>query len=165
MRPHRRQLTRLHRLWDSPGKNTGVGCHFLLQCMKVKSESEVSQSCPTLCNVMDCSWPGSSIHRIFLSRVEWGGIAFSEFTHYVFVNKVLLAPSHSHMFLYCLWLLLHLNNGSKELQQRLSGLQRWNSKSLTVYRKHFASPSSRLVGKMKIEMILPFHLICYLNRL
>ena len=64
--------------WDSPGKNTGVGCHFLLQCMKVKSESEVMQSCPTLCDPMDCSLPGSSIHGIFQARVlEWGAIAFS----------------------------------------------------------------------------------------
>ena len=64
--------------WDSPGKNTGVGCHFLLQCMKVKSESEVAQLCPTLCNPMDCSLPGSSIHGIFQARVlEWGAIAFS----------------------------------------------------------------------------------------
>ena len=55
--------------WDSPGKNTGVGCHFLLQCMKVKSESEVAQSCPTLCNPMDCSFPGSSVHGIFQARV------------------------------------------------------------------------------------------------
>ena len=62
--------------WDSPGKNTGVGCHFLLQCMKVKSESEVVQSCPTLSNPMDCSLPGSSIHGIFQARVlEWGAIA------------------------------------------------------------------------------------------
>ncbi|XDA81446.1 hypothetical protein R6Z07F_011376 [Ovis aries] len=66
------------RPWDSPGKNTGVGCHFLLQCMKVKRESEVAQSCPTLCNPMDCSLPGSSIHGIFQARVlEWGAIAFS----------------------------------------------------------------------------------------
>ena len=64
--------------WDSPGKNTGVGCHFLHQCMKVKSESEVAQSCPTLSNPVDCSPPGSSIHRIFQARVlEWGAIAFS----------------------------------------------------------------------------------------
>ena len=63
--PHRRQPTRLPRTWDSPGKNTGVGCHFLLQCMKVKSESEVAQSCPTLSDPMDCSLPGSSIHGIF----------------------------------------------------------------------------------------------------
>ena len=64
MRPHRQQPTRLPRPWDSPGKNTGVGCHFLLQCMKLKSESEVDQSCPTLCNPMDCSLPGSSVHGI-----------------------------------------------------------------------------------------------------
>ena len=77
MWPHRRQPTRLHHPWDSPGKNTGVGCHFLLQCMKVKSESEVSQSCPTLSDPMDWSLPGSSIHAIFQARVlEWGAIAF-----------------------------------------------------------------------------------------
>src|SRR5574337_1149866 len=75
VRPHRRQLTRLPRPWDSPGKNTGVGCHFLLQCMKVKSESEVAQSCPTLSDPMDCSPPGSSVHGIFQARVlEWGAI-------------------------------------------------------------------------------------------
>ena len=62
-----------------PGKNTGVGCHFLLQCMKGKSESEVAQSCPTLSDRMDCSLPGSSVHGIFQARVlEWGAIAFSE---------------------------------------------------------------------------------------
>ena len=78
VRPHRWQLTRLPRPWDSPGKNTGVGCHFLLQCMKVKSESEVAQSCPTLSNPMDCSLPGSPVHGIFQARVlEWGAIAFS----------------------------------------------------------------------------------------
>ena len=64
--------------WDSPGKNTGVGCHFLLQCMKVKSESEVAQSCLTLHDPMDCSPPGSPVHRILQARVlEWGAIAFS----------------------------------------------------------------------------------------
>ena len=79
MRPHRRQPTRLPRPWDSPGKSTGVGCHFLLQCMRVKSESEVAQSCPTLSDPMDCSLPGSSIHGIFQARVlEWGAIAFSD---------------------------------------------------------------------------------------
>ena len=66
------------RPWDSLGKNTGVGCHFLLQCMKVKSESEVAQSCPTLSDPMDCSPPGSSIRGIFQAKVlEWGAIAFS----------------------------------------------------------------------------------------
>ena len=63
------QPTRLRHPWDSPGKNTGVGLHFLLQCMKVKSESEVAQSCPTLRNPMDCSLPGSSIRGIFQARV------------------------------------------------------------------------------------------------
>ena len=78
VQPHRRQPTRLHHPWDSPGKNTGVGCHFLLQCMKVKSESEVTQSCPTLSDPMDFSPPGSSIHGVFQARVlEWGAIAFS----------------------------------------------------------------------------------------
>ena len=78
VRPHRRQPTSLPRPWDSPGKNTGVGCHFFLQCMKVKSESEVAQSCPTLSDPMDYSLPGSSIHGLFQARVlEWGAIAFS----------------------------------------------------------------------------------------
>ena len=78
VRPHRRQPTRLPRPWDSPGKNTGVGCHFLLQCMKGKSESEVTQSCPTLSDPMDCSLLGSSIPGIFQARVlEWGATAFS----------------------------------------------------------------------------------------
>ena len=78
VRPHRRQPTRLPRPWDPPGKNTGVGCHFLLRCMKVKSESEVAQSCLTLSDSMDYSPPGSSIHGIFQARVlEWGAIAFS----------------------------------------------------------------------------------------
>ena len=76
--PHRRQPTRMPHPWGSPGKNTGVGCHFLLQCMKVKSESEVAQSCQTLSDPMNCSLSGSSIHGIFQARVlEWGAIAFS----------------------------------------------------------------------------------------
>ena len=65
--------------WDSPDKNTGVGCHCLLKCMKVKSEREVTQSCPTLCDLMDCSLRGSSIHGIFQARaLERGAIALSE---------------------------------------------------------------------------------------
>ena len=78
VRPHRWQPTRLPCPRDSPGKNTGVGCHFLLQCMKGKNESEVTQSCPTLSDPMDCSPPGSSVHGIFQAKVlEWGAIAFS----------------------------------------------------------------------------------------
>ena len=82
--PHRRQPTRLPRPWDSPGKNTGVGCHFLLQCMKVKSESEVAQLYLTLSNPMDFSLPGSSVHGISQARVlEWVAIAFSAIFHLV----------------------------------------------------------------------------------
>ena len=82
VRPHRRQPTRLPRPWDSPGKNTRVGCHFLLQCMKAKSESEVAQSCPTLSDPMDCGSRGSSVHGIFQVRVlALGAIAFSELSH------------------------------------------------------------------------------------
>ena len=81
VRPQRRKPTRLPRPWDSPGKNTGVGCHFLLQCMKVKSEREVAQSCLTPSDPMDCSPPGSSAHGTFQARVlEWGAIAFSHNT-------------------------------------------------------------------------------------
>ena len=72
VQPHRRQPTRHPRPWDSPGNNSGVGCHFLLQCMKVKSESEVAQLCPTLSNPMDCRLPGSSARGIFQAReLEW----------------------------------------------------------------------------------------------
>ena len=78
VQPHRQQPTRLPCPWDSPGKNTEVGCHFLLQCMKVKSESEVVQLCQTLSDPMDCSLSGSSVHGIFQARVlERGAIAFS----------------------------------------------------------------------------------------
>ena len=76
VRPHRWQPTRLPRPWDSPGKNTGVGCYFLLQCMKVKSEREVAQLCPTLCDSMGHSPPGSSVHGIFQTgMLEWVAIS------------------------------------------------------------------------------------------
>ena len=82
VRPHRWWPTRIPHPWDSPGKNTGVGCRFLLQCIKVKSESEVAQSCLTLSDPMDCIPPGSSIHGVFQARVlEWVAIAFSKHTH------------------------------------------------------------------------------------
>ena len=79
VQPHRQQPTRLPCPWDCPGKNTGVGCHFLLQCRKVKSESGVAQPCLTLSDPMDCSLPGSSVHGISQARVlEWAAIAFSD---------------------------------------------------------------------------------------
>ena len=112
VRPHRRQPTRLPHSWDSPGKNTGVGCHFLLQCMKVKSESEVAQSCPTLSNTMDCSLSGSSVHGIFQARVlEWAAIAFSG---RCIITAVYLSVHHS-IFTECS---LHTNH-SVEVQQKL----------------------------------------------
>ena len=96
LRPHRQQPTRLSRPWDSPGKNTGVGCHCFLQCRKVKSESEVAESCPTLNDPMDCGPPGSSIHGIFQARVlEWGAIAFSgnvPLVSLIFLKRSLVFP-------------------------------------------------------------------------
>ena len=100
VRPHRRQLTRLPRPWDSPGKNTGVGCHFLLQRMKMKSESEVAQSCPTLWDPMHCGLPGFFVHGIFQARrvLEWGTIAFSVIKNHSEQNTCLLiAPKERHV--------------------------------------------------------------------
>ena len=102
VRPHRQQPTRLPCPWDSPGKSTGVGCRFLLQCVKVKSESEVAQSCPTLSDPMDCSPPGSSVHGIFQARVlEWGAIVFPAFT--------LLTHFQSLLILSFYTIILHLS--------------------------------------------------------
>ena len=110
MRPHRRQPTRLPRPWDSPGKNTGVGCHFLLQCMKVNSESEVAQSCPTLSDPMECSLTGSSIHGIFQARVlEWGAIAFSQAAAYTIIYK------------YCM---INIRNETKDINTDLADIKR-----------------------------------------
>ena len=83
--------------WDSPGKNTGVGCHFLLQCVKGKSESEVAQSCPTLRDPMDCRLPGSTVHGIFQGRgPEWGAIAFSTQVALVVKKKKTTCQCRSH---------------------------------------------------------------------
>ena len=96
VRPHRRQPTRLRRPWDSPGKNTRVAWHFLLQCMKVKSESEVAQSCLTLSDPMDCSLPGSFVHGIFQARVlEWVAIVFSKYKHWTPLILLFLKIEHS----------------------------------------------------------------------
>ena len=95
VRPRRRQPTRLPCPWDSPSKNTGVGCHFLLQCMKGKCESEVAQSCPTLSDPMECSPPGSSVHGIFQARLlEWVASAFSgEYSRLKDQSHVSLSPA------------------------------------------------------------------------
>ena len=100
--------TRLHCPWDSPSKNTGVGCHFLLRCMKVKSESEVAQSCPTLRDPLDSSLPGFSVHGIFQARVlEWVAIAFSDIISLGLIYFIIsnpLPPSMGHdQFLICIY--------------------------------------------------------------
>ena len=100
---HRRQPTRLHRPWDSPGKSTGVGCHFLLQCMKVKSESEVAQSCTTLCNPMDCSTPGLPVHHqlpeFTQTHVPWASDAIQSSHPLLFPSPpVLNLSQHQGLF-------------------------------------------------------------------
>ena len=122
VRPHRRQPTRLPCPWDSPGKNTGVGCHFLLQRMKVKSESEVAQSCPTLSDPMDCSLPGSSMHGIFQARVlEWGAIAFSVcFSSKVIVNSLLFLVKETASYQLYFVKLYIVINFSKIFENRFS---------------------------------------------
>ena len=109
VRPHRRQPTRLPCPWDSPGKNTGVSCHFLLQCIKVKSESEVSQSCLTLSDPMDCSPPGSSVHWTLQARVlEWGAIAFSDSMP---EQMPIQAPEQKRWYVR-MWIWLEIANGN-----------------------------------------------------
>ena len=120
MQPHRRQRTRLPRPWDSPSKNTGVGCHFLLQCIKLKSANEVAQSCLTLPDPMDCSSPGSSIHGIFQARVlEWGAIAFLETCNWDHLYYPLTAQFsvEGRYISYLSWYFLDLKNHPVEPRQ------------------------------------------------
>ena len=93
VRPQRRQPTRLPHPWNYPGKNTGVGCHFLLQCMKVKSESEVAQLCPTRSDPMDCSLRGSSVHGIFQARVLLGSNSFQFITGELMLLFIIPLPN------------------------------------------------------------------------
>ena len=122
VQPHRQKLTRLPHPWDSPGKSNGVGCH-LLPCMKVKSESEVAQLCPTLHDPTDCSLPGSPIHGIFQARVlEWGAIAFSTFQSYVSINSTWIYKSFIYTWEYkCLYLRIKLFLQDKFLEMELLG--------------------------------------------
>ena len=154
--PHRQKPTRLLRPWDSPGKNTGVGGHFLLQCMKVKvkSESEVTQSCPTLSDPMDYSPSGSSAHGIFQARVlEWGAIALSSIEPYSNINVsltqlrrkvVIFRASWSHemknisltyVSVYCckeVW----QDDEYKHFQEwKYIRIQNWEERNRTIYSK------------------------------
>ena len=94
VRPQRQQPTRLPCPWDSRGKNTGVGCHFLLECMKVKSENEVAQLCPTRSDPMDCSPPGSSIHGMFQSRALGVPLSINCPTHLFMFSHSLCGCKH-----------------------------------------------------------------------
>ena len=119
VQPHKQQPTRLRCPWDSPGKNTGVGCHFLLQCKNVKCESEVAQSFPTLRDLMDCSLPGSSTHGIFQARtLEWGAIAFSNLQAR---SRLLRHKSYYHFPL--------------KTPRPTSGKDGWHKGSLTVHKE------------------------------
>ena len=126
VRPHRRQSTRLCRPWDSPGKNTGVGCHFLLNAWKwkVKSEREDAQSYPTLSNPMDGSLPGSSIHGIFPARVlEWGAIAIYLSHSRYLTDACVVKEHHWQRFQKCSCFLLGAwGRGEKEV----SDLRSWS---------------------------------------
>ena len=135
VQPHRQQPTSFPCPWDSPGKNTGVGCHFLLQCMKVKSESEVAQTCPALSDPMDCSLPGPSNHGIFQARVlEWGAIAFSIFVLYLMSikdSRIVFVVSKIR-FGKCAWLIiymLHLWHNLIDCEVTHNSRQWWNRKS------------------------------------
>ena len=151
VRPHRWQPTRSPRPWDSPGKNTGVGCHFLLQCTKVKIESEVAQTCLTLCDPMDCSPPGSSTHGIFRARVlEWVAIAFSSVSCSVMFNS--LQPT-----VWVLWTVAHQAHPSMGFSRQ----QYWSGVPLpspfTVIKRLFSSSSlfaMRVVSSAYLRLLM-----------
>ena len=103
VRPHRRQPPRLPCPWDSPGKNTGVGCHFLLQCMKVKSEREVAQSCLTLSDPMDCSPPGCSVHGDSPGKNTGAGC-------HALLQGIFLTQGSNPSLPHCRWTLYHLSH-------------------------------------------------------
>ena len=140
VQPQRQQPTRLRRPWDSPDKNTGVGCHFLLQCTKVKSESEVTQSCLTLSDPMDWSLPSSSVHGIFQARVlEWGAIAFSEDT-----TRGLMGFKTVALFDGCQWAMSNLLTDSPRLGSAQKSWQKENAPTSTSYQEisYQSSPES-----------------------
>ena len=156
--PHRRQPTRLPRLWDSLGKNTGVGCHFLIQCMKVKSESEVAQSCPSLSIPMDCSLPGSSIHGIFQARVlEWGAIAHGLFIllPILFHEALLSCMDHSILFwIYSVYFMFHSLRQNKNSCKLI--LIEYSSKAQLSYWQIHLSYSVCSLRKIKRNLVCNF---------
>ena len=157
MWPHRRKPTRLPRPWDSPGKNTGVGCHFLLQCMKVKSESEVAQSRPTLSNPMDCSLPGSSSHGIFQARVlEWGAIE-----HYLAQRKKKWRGGAGEFIWFDGQIISDTLNRYREVSQvTTQGVADSNSK-----RRLWTSCSCSSYSNKLVELVGPLNTSRYINSL
>ena len=150
VRPHRRQPTRLRRPWDSPGKNTGVGCHFLLQCMKVKSENEVTESCPTLSDPMDCSLPGSSVHGIFQARIlEWGAIAWPCPTEQDPVSPT-VSLSQQEAYISLLSFSIRGQKGWKHNHRKLTNLITWTT-ALSNSMKLWAMPC--MVNKDRQAMV------------
>ena len=142
VRPQRRQPTRLPCPWDSPGKNTGVGCHFLLQCMKVKSESEVAQSCLTLRDPMDCSLPGSSIHGIFQAGVlEWSAIAHHNKTKQILLCIYWGTPLRIGLLW---WLRLRISLPMQEMQE----MRVWSLSWEDPLEKEMATHSSILTWRI-----------------
>ena len=134
VRPHRWQPTRLPPPWDSPGKNTGVGCHFLLQCMKGKSESDATQLCPTLRDPMDCCLPGSSAHGIFQARVlEWFAIVFSKFSNEVMGKKLNVTSPKAF------WQLSMCSKGALITELSQFCLHQYSSSSGSFHKIHFLS--------------------------
>ena len=160
-RPYRWQPTRLPHPRDSLGKNTGVGCHFLLQCMKVKSESEIAQSCPTLSDPTDCSLPGSSVHGIFQARVlEWGAIAFSlESNNFLKKKKKKTWKKYSRLdFMNCspLYLLLQVCQYKVSLD-----ISWWGSESPAVFLRN----ATHILDKMFLYCVGLSHLLGHLTSL
>ena len=159
MRTYRQQPTRLPRPWDSPGKSTRVGCHFLLQCMKVKSESEVAQSCPTLSNPMDCSPPGSSAHGVFQARaLQWAPVPSPSLmlttakspwqTMLPWANHLTSEPPFSH-----LW------NGTKTSTSLTEYETRWKLKALEVPRSPWKKSTATGQQQLWETAFQPSHLI------
>ena len=159
MWPQRQQPTRLPRPWDSPGKSTRVGCHFLLQCMKVKSDSEVAQSCPTLSNPMDCSPPGSSAHGVFQARaLEWAPVPSPSLmlttakspwqTMLPGANHLTSEPPFSH-----LW------NGTKTSTSLTEYETRWKLKALEVPRSPWKKSTATGQQQLWETAFQPSHLI------
>ena len=147
VRPHRWQPTRLRRPWDSPGKNSGVGCHFLLPCIKVKVKS--LSKCPTLCDPMDYSLPGSSVHGIFRARVlEWvtiGLLRDISSIHHLFLALSTRCPERSSTLVEMslsspLVLVFHLHKNQCSLKKCLTPRMR-ERKNMTL--KHLVKSESK----------------------